>query len=829
MLRLDTLVDLLRDASARFGSSTALSIAQGVRQRRWTYNQLWESSGKVSALLAQRGLCKGDRAIIWSHNCPEWVTAFFGCLRAGVVAIPLDVRSAPDFVNRVVEQTEPKIVFLSRQTSQVLEISGLPALQIEDLEDTVEGMATPEAEPSIEAGDIVELMYTSGTTGAPKGVVLTHRNVVSNVIATSAMVSIRPSYRLLSLLPLSHMLEQTAGLLIPLHHGASVVYAVSRQPNIIFKTMRVNRVTNAALVPQALQLFMNAIEREVMAQGKERQWRLLLRVASALPIWARRLLFRPVHRRMGGGIAFMMSGGAYLDPELSRKWALLGIPVLQGYGATETSPIITTDSFGHQRRGSVGRVLPGQQVRIAVDGEILTRGPNVTQGYWQDPEATAAAFEDGWYKTGDLGYVDDQGYLYLKGRKKDLIVLPNGQNVYPEDIENVIRNQPGVRDGVVVGLPSNGGDATVHAVFLLESGCQAADVVRAANQLLAGHQQIQGFTVWPEDDFPRTHTLKVKKPLVLDFLLGQAREPEPEASAEGAAPQTAPISELQRILSSVCSLPPETLTPDKSLGLDLNLDSLGRVELLSAIEEGLGVYVDEEQLSPATTLQELEALVQAGGGEQTLPFPAWGRSLWCGVLRVLLQSGVIFPFLRIFYKVRVTGLERLDGLEAPLLFAANHNVKMDNPFILMALPPRWRRRLCPAAAADFILGNPLRRIGGPLLGNSFPFSREGSIRTSLEHLGQLLDWGWSVLIYPEGRSNRDGMESFKAGAGLVAVESHTPVVPIRVVLHKGGVFDGAGLLSRGDVEIRFGQPIKYPRREDYRVATEQLEAAVRAL
>ena len=147
MLRLDTLVDLLRDASARFGSSTALSIAQGVRQRRWTYNQLWESSGKVSALLAQRGLCKGDRAIIWSHNCPEWVTAFFGCLRAGVVAIPLDVRSAPDFVNRVVEQTEPKIVFLSRQTSQVLEISGLPALQIEDLEDTVEGMATPEAEP----------------------------------------------------------------------------------------------------------------------------------------------------------------------------------------------------------------------------------------------------------------------------------------------------------------------------------------------------------------------------------------------------------------------------------------------------------------------------------------------------------------------------------------------------------------------------------------------------------------------------------------------------------------------------------------------------------
>ncbi|MCH8087806.1 MAG: 1-acyl-sn-glycerol-3-phosphate acyltransferase, partial [Chloroflexi bacterium] len=285
----------------------------------------------------------------------------------------------------------------------------------------------------------------------------------------------------------------------------------------------------------------------------------------------------------------------------------------------------------------------------------------------------------------------------------------------------------------------------------------------------------------------------------------------------------------QRILSSVCSIPPEALTPDKSLGLDLNLDSLGRVELLSAIEEELGVYVDEEQLSPATTLHELEVLVQAGGDEQKLPFPAWGRSLWCGVLRALIQNVVLFPLLHIFYKVRVTGRDQLDGLEAPLLFASNHNVKMDNPLIMMALPARWRRRLCPAAAADFILGNPLWRFGGPFLGNSFPFSREGAIRPSLEHLGQLLDWGWSVLIYPEGRSNREGMESFKPGTGLVAVESRTLVVPIRVVLHKGSVFDRAGLLSRGDVEIRFGQPIKFRRREDYRVATEQLEAAVRAL
>jgi long-chain acyl-CoA synthetase len=592
--------------------------------------------------------------------------------------------------------------------------------------------------------------------------------------------------------------------------------------------MRDNRVTNLVLVPQALQLFMNAIEWEVRNQGKEGQWRFLMRLAPFLPVRVRRRLFRSVHRRLGGRLSYMMSGGAYLDPELERKWAGLGIPVLQAYGTTETSPVITTNTFRRRRAGSVGQALPGQEVRIAADSEVQTRGPNVTKGYWQNPEATNAAFDDGWYQTGDLGYLDRDGYLFLKGRKKDLIVLANGQNVYPEDIETVVSNQPGVRDSVVVGLDTGGGSVTVHAVLLLEDGSSGADVVRSANQTLASHQQIQGFSSWPDDDFPRTHTLKVRKPLVMEFLLNREKG-APASLPDAPDDQRSAISDLQRVLSSVCSLPAETLTPDKSLGLDLNLDSLGRVELLSAIEEELGAYVDEEQLSPSTTLQELEALIAAGGTEQDLPFPAWARTRWCGALRVVLQSGVIFPLLHIFYRVRVTGREHLAGLNGPLLFASNHNVKIDNPLIMMALPTGWRRRLCPAAAADFMLSNPLWRIAGPLLGNAFPFSREGAIRPSLEHLGHLLDWGWSVLIYPEGRSNRDGMESFKTGTGLVAVESRTPVVPIRVVLQKGGVFDRAGLLSRGQVEVRFGQPLMFDRRTGYREATEKLEAAVRAL
>ncbi len=826
---METLIDFLKHISEKYGPATALSISMGVRQRKWNYSRLWDLSARASAIIEKKGLVKGDQAIIWGPNCPEWVVAFLGCVRAGVVVVPLDVRSAPDFITRVMDRTSPKLAIVSRSTQAQLPRKDLDTLLFEELEELMEETAPRQEEPEAAPDDIVELMFTSGTTGEPKGVILTHRNLVSNTLAAAAMVQLKPDSRMLSLMPLSHMLEQTGGLLVPLYYGANLVYATSRQPSIIFKALQTNRITAMILVPQVLQLFMNGIEREVRAQGKEKLWGTLMSLASVMPNPVRRRLFKKVHSRLGGRMSFMFSGGAALDPELGRKWNNLGIPVLQAYGTTETAPLITTNTFRNNRDGSVGRTPPGQEVRIAEDGEVLTRGPNVTPGYWQNKEATEAAFEGDWYRTGDLGILDEDGYLYLKGRKKDLIVLANGQNVYPEDIETIINNQPGVKDSVVLGLPTESGDVAVHAALLMEDETDAdpGSVVRTANGMLASHQQVQGFTLWPDEDFPRTHTLKIRKPLVLEYLTHQElqRDSQPEAQSTPAAGTS-----LQRLIASTFNIPLEELTPEKSLGLDLNVDSLGRVELLSAIEEELGAHVDEEQLGPATTIAELQRLVDAGGAAPSLPFPSWSRTWWCSTLRAFLQSAFIFPLMHILYRVKITGREQFQGLEGPVLFASNHNVKMDNPLIIMAMPTRWRRRLSPAAAADWMLPNPLWRIGAPLLGNAFPFSREGAIRPSLENLGQLLDGGWSILIYPEGQSYRDGvMESFKPGTGLVAVEGRTPVVPIRVVLNKRGAFDRGGLLSRGEVEIRFGEPINFGRRADYREATEQLEAAVRAL
>ena len=828
---METLIDLLEASVEKFHKRTALVITPGFRRQRWSYDKLWELAGRLAGLLRQRGLGKGDRAVIWAPNRPEWVLAYLACLRAGVILVPLDVRSSADFVARIVEQTTPKLGFTARQTPGDLGAGQFPTLDLEELEDLIEGHIEGHeeqwTEPSLGKDDVAQLMFTSGTTGDPKGVILTHGNLVSNILACRELVPVNTDSRLLSLLPLSHMLEQIGGLWIPLAQGASVVYPTSRQPRTLFKTMQRDRITNLILVPQALELLMGGIEREVRAKGKEKVWNLMMKAAPAMPKALRRWLFREVHRQFGGKVAFFMSGGAYLDPGLSKKWTALGIPVLQGYGTTEASPVISSNTFRHNRLGSVGRMLPEVGLKLAEDGEILVNGANITPGYWKNPEATAGAFEDGWYKTGDLGYLDGDEYLFLKGRKKDLIVLPNGQNVYPEDLELLLNQQPLVKDSVVVGAPDRNGAVEVHAALLLDEGGDADAAVSAVNRMVSDHQRIRSSTVWPDEDFPRTHTLKIRKPLVLDFLQGRAR-PE-SASVSGASAAPADGNSLYALAATQSGLPLDQLTPESELEAQLGLDSLGRVELLSAIEEELGIYVDEQDVTPETTLGQLERMVEQGVAAPKLAFPTWGQALWCRLTRAALQWGLVFPAMRWFYKIRVDGRDSIKGLQGPVLFAANHNVKMDNPLIVMAVPAKWRWRLSIAAAADDIFGHPVWKIAAPLLGNGFPFSREGAVRPSLEHLGGMLDDGWSVLIYPEGRNNYGEMDTFKPGAGMVAVESNTAIVPIRVRLNKPGAWDGASFLTRGRVEVRFGEPINFPKGLDYREATDQIEAAVRAL
>jgi len=518
---------------SRFGPRQALVQKPGSTREVWTFTQLREQSDRVGQWLREQGVRKGDRVIIWADNGPWWVASYFATLRLGAIVVPLDVRSGSDFVGRIMAQADPKLAIVS---PSILQGWGypVPAHSIEGLA-SLPAANEPVEDTTVGSGDIAALMFTSGTTGAPKGVVLTHGNILANLEACDQVVPPSPHFRLVSLLPLSHMFEQTVGLLLALKRGASIYYILSLQPATIFEALKEHEATAMLLVPQALQLFMSAIEREVARQGKEKEWHRLFQVAEHMPAGMRKRMFHSVHERLGGHIEFLVSGGAPIAPELIKKWETLGIPIIQGYGTTEAAPVISATTLNDRNPQTVGKPVPGMQVKIASDGEVLIKGPSVTSGYWNNPDATAQAFEDGWYKTGDLGYLDDKGRIYLHGRKKDLIVLANGQNVYPEDVERVLKSMPGVVDAVVLGLPTEKGAQVQAIVIPGPEGIDTELAVRNTNARLAPHQYIKGITIWPEKDFPRTHTLKVKKHEVLARLLADMQQREQPQVAEAAA------------------------------------------------------------------------------------------------------------------------------------------------------------------------------------------------------------------------------------------------------------------------------------------------------
>ena len=822
-----TIVDFLRDAVKAHGPRDALLFKPGFRYQRWSYDRLWAESGQVATLLQRRGLSKGDQVLVWGPNCPQWVLIFFGCLRAGVIAVPLDLRSAPDYVERVISRITPKLAFTSRYTPRDDVDIGLPEITFENLESEIYDLPEPE-HVAIQPDDLAEVMFTSGTTGDPKGVMLTHRNLAANIEGITQYITCNTSSRLLSILPLSHMYEQMGGLLTVLHFGASVTYPTSRQPTVLARTMRERQITTMLLVPQGLELLMNGIEREVRRQGKGALWDKLLKIAERTPYPLRRRLFGRVHKQFGGKLDFIVSGGAALDPELGRKWELMGVKIVQGYGATEASPVISNHTLHERRPDSVGRPLPNVEVKISEDGEILVRGDNISPGYWNSPEQTAAAFDGDWYRTGDIGLFDDDGYLHIRGRMKDMIVLPSGQNVYPDDIQAVLNRHPNVTDSAVVGL-QQGSSVEVHAALILDGANDADPIVAWANGQLAEQQRVRGYTVWPEEDFPRTHTLKVKKPQLIEMLEGGVQSDAPSSPTSSSSPRDGSRG-LVDIIAEVAVLDAADIAPDMTLGDDLNLDSLGRVEMLSAIEVDLGVYLDETQIGPETTIRQVQAILDEGANNPPVTeFPDWGMGWWCRMVRGFIQRALMFPILKLPYGLKVTGRENLQDIDGPVLFASNHSLGLDNPLIIESIPPLWRRRLAIAGAAR-LWKNPVFWVLNPLLGNGFPLAQDGPIRPSLENMGKIIDNGWSVLIYPEGQLTIGGpIKSFMNGTGLLAVEGRLPVVPLRLHINRLGSPTRFPIFKRGSVEIRFGQPLRFLPGTDYQEATSAIEAAVKSL
>ncbi len=538
-----TLLDLLDRAVTRYGDRHALGVRHDDGSTtHWTYRELDRRARIAAWRLRALDLEPGDRILTWSPSTPELPATYFGAMHARLVLVPLDLRMSADAIDTIVRASGARHLILGtgRDAPDPREFgladfptTTVDALAAEPADD--DPAFPPDWEPrqaawaKPTADEVFELIFTSGTTGTPKGVMLTHDNVVASIESFHRIVP-PMDHRIVSLLPLSHLLEQSVGLYYALDVGADILYVRSRNPRVIFDSLREHRVTSMVVVPQVLDLFWSAIEREVDKRGRRAGFERLRGIARRLPFAVRRVLFRSIHAQLGGSFRLFVSSGAFLPPALQQAWEDLGVVVLQGYGATETGTGTATTLKDHGH-GTVGWAPDGIELRIADGGEIQFRGRTVFSGYWDAPELTAQAFtEDGWYRTGDLGHLDDRGRLVLSGRIKDIIVLPNGFNVYPEDLENALRiaglreaiaveTAPGRVEAIVVNDPDEPADAFKVRI-------DAA--VKAANASLGPNQRIAGWRTWPGEDFPRTHTLKVKRDPVRHWAAGDAPLPVSE-------------------------------------------------------------------------------------------------------------------------------------------------------------------------------------------------------------------------------------------------------------------------------------------------------------
>ena len=750
----------------------------GFRSRHYRYREVAARAIACAARLQAAGFVRDDKVILYGENRPEWIMALWGCLLAGVIAVPIDYRSSPEFVARVDGIVEARAILVGDEVT-------LPSSpRIWTLASLNEGdLAAPSPlNASIGKDQTAEIIFTSGATAEPKGVVITHRNILANIVPVEGEVHKYRRYgkpffplRFLNLLPLSHMFGQAMATFIPPMLPGVVVFMRGFNPHEILRQIHTRRVSVLVSVPQIL---------EILRAHLEQTFPDLKQLRPVKIHWLRRWWrYRKVHRLFGWKFWCFIVGAAPLPADLESFFSELGFLVIQGYGLTETAPIVTLNHPFHARRGSAGTPIAGVQVKIAPDGEILVRGENVTSGYYQRPDETAKAFEDGWFHTGDIGELKENGELTILGRKKEMIVTPEGLNVFPEDVEAVLKQQPGVRDAAVIGTDR------VHAVLILGPGADQDNVVRRANAQLADYQRVRTVSTWRYDEFPRTEgTGKLKRHEI----------------AKG----TPPPAKHARVDLSV---PLESLT------------SLERVERMVAL--GL----DESEISGAP----VPAVDTSAGA-----FPTWNRRLPARIARRVFLPGFLLPLARTFAHVRTEGIEHLRDLQPPVIFASNHQSYMDVPVILSALPGRWRYRVAPAMRKEFFeqhfhgrsLTNSLNYYLSSLFFNAFPIpQREPGALSTLRYMGELAGDRWCVLIFPEGKMTRQGeIAPFQPGIGMIASKLGIPVVPVRIegldrVLHQTWK-----MARMGRVRVRFGAPLRLAG-DDYLALARQVEDAVRKL
>jgi len=888
-----------QDCARRFPQAIAVEI-----QRRdvesHTYPELQRMAESVGRWLRDNRLPDGARCAFLAGNSPRWVAAYLGTLAAGGTTVPLDTAFHADQITKLLRDsgstylfTEDK--FLKNAQDAVSELpvtivlldksAGAGASKFADLDTmfaTGPGNFTPvPAKPD----DVASILYTSGTTSDPKGVMLTQANLVGEIECVFAALKVGPGDAILGILPLFHALAQMANLLLPLVIGARVVYLESLNTTELLRALQERRITLFCCVPQFFYLIHERIQKEIAQRGALARAAVdvLMRITAAMRgagINTGKLFFGRIHHLLGRDMRYLITGGSRFDPKVAGDFYALGFDILQAYGLTETTGGACCTLPEDNVLGSVGKPFPGVEVKIvnaraqetgAAAGEIAIRGPIVMKGYYNRPDATAAVLKDGWLHTGDLGYLDSRGHLFITGREKDVIVLASGKNIYPEEIEAHYSKTPYVKEICVLGLRSRPGEPfseRLHAVVVpnfelmrQRKIVNAKEVLRfdieGLSAQLPSTKRILSYDIWRED-LPRTTTRKLKR-FEIEKRVEQMHAAGAEPSGEVPAAQLThqdrdwlarpEVQPALKVIAGTTGKAVEEIRPNDNLELDLGLDSMQRVELLVAVETALGAALDESLASEVYTVRELvDAVREKAPAAQGLPGAAAAPVGWREVLQTdptdpealavteprpfmmrfwFMVARLINIFARDFFHLKVSGVEKLPKV-GPCIISPNHQSYFDPPVVISNFPWHVFQQGFVIGTSEVFGSGFMRRLARSL--KLVPVDPDANLLLGMKAGAYGLRHGRMLLLYPEGERTLDGApKTFKKGAAILSIHLQVPIYPVAIE----GFFEawprGKPFQRFAPLKVMFGDPI-YPPPEDQasEAAYEQLTAELRS-
>ncbi|MDQ3687082.1 MAG: AMP-binding protein, partial [Acidobacteriota bacterium] len=829
-------------------------------KEQYTYADLRELATRAAAFLAGEGVKPADRVVLVSHNAPEWGLSYFGIVKAGATCVPVDPESSTDEIVNFTRASGAVGIVTSEEMhakhtslAAKLDEAGLGAARVWRYDEV---FALPDQKTEerriallparVQQQSLASLIFTSGTTGQPKGVMLSHKNLTHMVSMLSSVFDMTIGDGVLSVLPLHHTFEFSTGFLTPLSRGAQITYLPELNGEELARAIKNGHVTGMVGVPALWELLHRRIKNRMRENGEwvERGADLLISANSWLrdntPLNFGQIVFRPIHEGMGGRIRYLISGGSALNEKIKRDMHGLGFTILEGYGLTEASPVLTVTRPQNQLlAASVGKPLPGVEVKIAdADetgvGEVIARGANVMVGYFGNEEATRAVLVNRWLRTGDLGRLDDDGNLYLVGRSKEIIVDTNGKNVYPDEIEELYDDSPFIKELSVVGLADGLGEKVAcmvvadhdHDIALSreEVRRRVEEHFKDVSSALPFFKRVKVLHFW-DGELPRTATRKVKRREVVAAMevLEQSMRAvsRVESSADGGNGEASWLIEL---VATVANRPRAQMSLDSRLS-DLGFDSLMYVELATAIEGAGGTLTSPETLTEVRDLRELQSVVtrrattaevrtaeaRAEGDrkeDDDIYVPSLVRTVGNHGLDALQKL-----FYDKFFNTRIEGAANIP-VHTNFLVATNHASHLDMGLVKIALGAQGRDMVA-LAAADYFFDNKYKRAYMNNFTNSVPLERSGSLRKSLRHARSFLERGYNALVFPEGTRSMTGeMADFKPVISYLALSTRTGILPVYLRGTYEALPKGSNIIKGREIGAHIGRLLSIEELEE---------------